>query len=47
MVILEPRKIRSVTVSMVSKPICHEVMQLAARILVFSMLSFKPDLRPT
>ena len=41
-VILEPKKIKSVTVSIVSPPICHEVMGLDAMILVFSMLSFKP-----
>ena len=40
--ILEPRKIQSVTVSVVSPPICHEVMGLGAMILVFWMLSFKP-----
>ena len=41
-VILEPRKIKSATVSTVSPPICHEVMGLDAKILVFWMLSFKP-----
>ena len=35
-VILEPKKIKSVTVSIVSPPICHEVMGLDARILVES-----------
>ena len=34
-VILEPKKIKSVTVSIVSPSICHEVMGLAAMILVF------------
>ena len=34
-VILEPRKIKSVTVSIVSPSICHEVMGLDAMILVF------------
>ena len=34
-VILEPRKIKSVTVSIVSPSICHEVMVLDAMILVF------------
>ena len=34
-VILEPRKIKSVTVSTVSPCICHEVMGLDAMILVF------------
>ena len=41
-VILEPKKIKSVTVSIVSPSICHEVMGLDAMILVSSMLSFKP-----
>ena len=34
-VILEPKKIKSVTVSVVSPSICHEVMGLDAMILVF------------
>ena len=38
-VILEPRKIKSATVS---PSICYEVMGLNAMILVFWMLSFKP-----
>ena len=38
-VILEPRKIKSATVS---PSICHEVMQPDAMILVFWMLNFKP-----
>ena len=41
-VILEPRKIKSLTVSIVSPSICHEVMGLDTMILVFRMLSFKP-----
>ena len=41
-VILEPRKIKSATVSNVSPSICHEVMGPDAMILVFWMLSFKP-----
>ena len=41
-VILEPNKIKSVTVSIVSPPICHEVMGPDAMILGFQMLSFKP-----
>ena len=41
-VILEPKKIKSVTVSIVSLSICHEVMRLDVMILVFWMLSFKP-----
>ena len=34
-VILEPKKIKSVTVSIVSASVCHEVMGLDAMILVF------------
>ena len=34
-VILDPKKIKSVTVSIVSLSICHEVMGLDAMILVF------------
>ena len=41
-VILEPRKIKSVTVSIVYPSISHEVMGPDAMILVFWMLSFKP-----
>ena len=41
-VILEPPKIKSVTVSIVSPSICREVMGPDAMILVFSLLSFKP-----
>ena len=41
-VILEPKKIKSVTASTYSPSICHEVMRLDAKILVFWMLSFKP-----
>ena len=40
--ILEPKKIKSVTLSTVSPSICHEVMGPDAMILVFWMLSFKP-----
>ena len=40
--ILEPKKIKSLTVSTGSPSICHEVMRLDAMILVFWMLSFKP-----
>ena len=40
--ILEPKKIKSVTSFTLSLPICHEVMELDAMILVFWMLSFKP-----
>ena len=41
-VILEPRKIKSDTVSTVSPSICHEVRVPDAMILFFWMLSFKP-----
>ena len=43
-VILEPPKIKSLTVSTVSPSICHEMMGLDAMILVFWMLGFKPTL---
>ena len=41
-VILEPKKIKSVTASTFSPSICHEVMELDAMILVFRMLKFQP-----
>ena len=41
-VILEPRKIKSVTVSTFPPSICHEVMGQYAKILVFLTFSFKP-----
>ena len=41
-VILEPRKIKSATVSTVSPSICHEVIGPDAMILLFWMLGFKP-----
>ena len=41
-VILEPKKIKFVTVSIVFPSICHEVMGPDAMIFVFRMLSFKP-----
>ena len=41
-VILEPKKIKSVTVSTGSLAICQKMMGLDAMILVFWMLSFKP-----
>ena len=41
-VILEPLKIKSVSVSIVSASICHKEMGLDAMILVSWMLSFKP-----
>ena len=39
-VILEPKKIKSVTVSTVFPSICHEVMDLGAMILVFLNVEF-------
>jgi len=39
-VILEPKKIKSVTVSIVSPSICHEVMGPDAMILVFLTTEF-------
>ena len=39
---MEPRKIKSDTVSTVSPSISHEVMGPDAMIFVFCMLSFKP-----
>ena len=39
-VILEPQKIKSVTVSIVSPSICHEVMGLDAMILIFLNVEF-------
>ena len=41
-VILEPKKIKSVTVYIVSPSICHELMGLDAMIFIFWMLNFKP-----
>ena len=41
-VILEPKRIKSMTASTFPPSICHEVMGLDAMILVFLMLSFKP-----
>ena len=41
-VIFEPSKIKSLTVSIISPSIFHEVMEPDAMILVFWMLSFKP-----
>ena len=38
--ILEPKKIKSVTVSMVSPSICHEVMGSDAMIVVFLNVEF-------
>ena len=39
---LEPKKIKSVTVSIVSPSLCHEEREPNTMILVFQMLSFKP-----
>ena len=41
-VIFEPPKIKSLTISIVSPSVCHEVMGPDAMILGFWMLSFKP-----
>ena len=41
-VILEPKKLKSVTVSIVSPSICHDMMGPDAIILAFLMLRFKP-----
>ena len=40
--ILEPKKIKSLTVSILSPSICHEVTGPDAMIFVFRMLNFKP-----
>ena len=42
-VILEPKEIKYLTVSIAYPPICHEVMGPEAMTLVFWMLSFKPN----
>ena len=39
---LETKEIKSVTVSIFSPSICHEVMQSGAMILILWMLNFKP-----
>ena len=39
-VILEPKKIKSVTVSIVSPSICHEVMGLDGMIFIFLNVEF-------
>ena len=41
-VILEPKKIKSLTVFIVSPTVCHKMMGLDAMLSVFWMLSFKP-----
>ena len=40
--IVEPKKIKSVTVSIVAPSIFYEMMSLDAMILLFWMLRFKP-----
>ena len=45
-VILEFKKIKAVTVSIVSVSVCHEVMGPVTLILVFLMLSFKAAFPP-
>ena len=40
--ILEPKKVKSDTVSTFSPSVCHEVMGLDAMFFVFWMLNFKP-----
>ena len=40
--ILQPKKIKSVNVSIVSPSVCHEMMGLDAMIFVYWMLNFKP-----
>ena len=45
--ILEPRKIKSLTVYIVSPSIYHEVKGPDAMIFIFWMLSFKPTFHPT
>ena len=46
-VILEPKKVKSVTAYTFSLSICHEAMGLDAVILVFLMLSFSPAFSPS
>ena len=46
-VILEPPKIKSFIVSIVSPSVCHEVMELDAIIFIFGILSFKPAFSPS
>ena len=41
-VILEPRKVKSVTISTFSPSICHQVIGLDSVIFIFLILSFKP-----
>ena len=42
-VILQPKKIKSLTISIVSPSICHEVMSPDTMLFIFWMLSFKPS----
>ena len=46
-VILDSKKVKSVTASNFSSSVCHGVMGLAAMILVFWILSFKPSFSPS
>ena len=46
-VTLEPKETKSVTISIVSPSLCHEVIGPDAMILVFLMLSFKPAFSPS
>ena len=41
-VILEPKEIKFITLSIVSPSLCHGVMGLDAMIFIFGILSFKP-----
>ena len=41
-VVLEPPKIKSLIVSIVSSPVCHEMMGPDDMIFIFWMLSYKP-----
>ena len=41
-VILDPKKVKSVTISIFPPSICHEVIGLDATIFIFLMLNFKP-----
>ena len=46
-VILEPKKVKSLTVSIVSPSVSLEIVGLDAMIFIFSMLSFKPASSPS
>ena len=43
---LEPKSVKSANVSIISPSTCHEVMGSDGMILVFQMLSFKPNFSP-